>query len=72
MKFRVGQRVLVNYGDDIVDKPATVKNVDKRDGTYWCVFDHGRKTERSSHVGVPYKEKILDPKWMNEDELRAL
>jgi hypothetical protein len=68
-KFQVGQRVLVNYYD-IVNEPATV--MDEADNTYWCVFDRGRKTERASHVGVPYKERLLDPQWMNEDELQPL
>lgn len=72
MQFQVGQRVLVNYGGDIVDELATVEKVDENDGTYWCVFDRGPKTERESNVGLPYQETLLNPKWMNEDELAAL
>lgn len=71
MKFQIGQRVLVNYYD-IENEPATIEAVDTKDQTYWCVFDQGRRTERPSGVGVSYQERLLDPKWMNEDELQAL
>lgn len=71
MKFRVGDRVLVtDAGREIEGEPATIEEVDERDGEYWCVFDRGCKTERETWEGLSLEETRLDPGWIPEEQVQ--